>query len=286
MSQIDLSEQQVKAIIDLALAEDTGKGDVTSDILISPELNCGASLLVKAEGVLAGGEIARKVFLRVDPTLKVDLLLKDGVKISPGDIIGTVSGRVISILKAERVVLNFIQRLSGIASQTAQFVTKVEGYKAKIVDTRKTTPGLRTLEKYAVRMGGGQNHRMHLGDAILIKDNHIAVLRREGMTLQEIVMKAKNAAPAGIVVEVEVTTPQEAEEAARAGATMIMFDNMAPDEMRRAINLLPEGVRTEASGGINLENVRAAAMTGVDIISIGALTHSVKALDISLELEF
>jgi len=180
MSQIDLSEQQVKAIIDLALAEDTGKGDVTSDILISPELNCGASLLVKAEGVLAGGEIARKVFLRVDPTLKVDLLLKDGVKISPGDIIGTVSGRVISILKAERVVLNFIQRLSGIASQTAQFVTKVEGYKAKIVDTRKTTPGSGLWKNMPVRMGGGQNHRMHLGDAILIKDNHIAVLRREG----------------------------------------------------------------------------------------------------------
>ena len=279
------TSREVRAIIDLALAEDTGQGDITSQILIPAELNGKASLLVKAGGVLAGGELARDIFLTVDPSLKIDLFIKDGTKIKPGDVIGAVSGKVTSILKAERVVLNFIQHLSGIASQTAEYVAKVQGCKAKIVDTRKTTPGLRALEKYAVKMGGGQNHRMHMGDAVLIKDNHLAALRRQGMSLQEVVRKAKKEAPNGMTVEVEVTTPEEAKEAAEAGATMVMFDNMSPKEMCRALKLLPKGVRTEASGGITLETVRAAAETGVDIISIGALTHSVKALDISLEYE-
>lgn len=279
------TNEQIKAIIALALAEDTGQGDITSRILIPETLIGKATLLVKADGVLAGGELARDIFHTVDPSLKVELLIKDGVRIKPGDVIGKVSGKVTSILKAERVVLNFIQHLSGVASQTAQYMARVQGCKAKIVDTRKTLPGMRLLEKYAVKMGGGENHRMHMGDAILIKDNHLAALRKQGMTLQDVVRKAKKKAPQGMVVEVEVTTPEEAKEAADAGATMIMFDNMSPKEMRRAVSLLPEGVRTEASGGITLETVRAAAESGVDIISIGALTHSVKALDISLEYE-
>ncbi|MDO8687628.1 MAG: carboxylating nicotinate-nucleotide diphosphorylase [Dehalococcoidales bacterium] len=272
-------------IIDLALSEDISQGDVTSEILIPPQLQGKAFMLVKARGVLAGNDIAREVFLKVDPSLKVELLIKDGTAIKPGDIVATISGRVSSILKAERVALNFLQRLSGIASQTAQYVVKTRDYHARIVDTRKTTPGLRALEKYAVRMGGGQNHRMHMGDAVLIKDNHIAALRKMGMSLKDIVGKAKEKAPKDMTVEVEVTTPEEAREAAQAGATMIMFDNMSPDEMRRALSLLPKGVKTEASGGITLDNVAAVAMTGVDIISIGALTHSTKSLDISLELE-
>jgi len=285
VNKLQLSEEQFNSIIDLALAEDVSHGDVTSEALISPELQGKASLLVKAEGILAGGEVARGVFLRVDPTLKVELLIKDGTKVKPGDIIATISGRVISILKAERVALNFLQRLSGIASQTAQYVAKTHGSTAKITDTRKTTPGLRLLEKYAVRMGGGQNHRFHLGDAILIKDTHLAALRTLGMSLKDIVAKAKQNAPQGLTVEVEVTTAQEALEAAEAGADIIMLDNMNSDEMSRVVSLLPNQVKTEASGGITLENVQAAAMTGVDIISIGALTHSPKALDISLELE-
>ncbi|MBI4181021.1 MAG: carboxylating nicotinate-nucleotide diphosphorylase [Chloroflexi bacterium] len=272
-------------IIDIALAEDISHGDITSSILIPPELQGKASILVKAKGVLAGNEVARDVFLKVDPSLEVELFIKDGAKVKPGDVVATVTGRVISILKAERVALNFLQRLSGIASQTAQFVARKGDSPVKIVDTRKTTPGLRELEKYAVRMGGGQNHRFHLGDAILIKDNHIAVLRKMGINLAEVVRKAKEKAPRGMTVEVEVTTPEEALEAAEAGATMIMFDNMSPDLMRQALNLLPRGVKTEASGGITLDNIAAVAKTGVDIISIGALTHSPKALDISLELE-
>jgi nicotinate-nucleotide pyrophosphorylase (carboxylating) len=285
VSKAGLSEEQVNTIIDLALAEDLSRGDVTSEALIPHELQGKASMLVKARGILAGGEVAKQVFLRVDPSLEVELLIKDGAKVKPGDIIGTVAGRVISILNAERTALNFLQRLSGIASQSAQYVAKTRGCKAKIVDTRKTTPGLRSLEKYAVRMGGGQNHRLHLADAVLIKDNHLAALRSRGMSLTDIIVKAKKNAPKGLTVEVEVTTAQEAQEAAKAGADIIMLDNMPPDEMRRIVSLLPRGVRTEASGGITLKNVREVAMTGVDIISIGALTHSSKALDISLELE-
>jgi len=285
MNKLQLSEEQLNNIIDLALAEDISHGDVTSEALIPSELQGKASILVKAQGVLAGSEVAKGVFLRVDPSLKVEVLIKDGAKINPGDIIATIEGRVISILKAERVALNFLQRLSGIASETAQYVAKTRGFTANITDTRKTTPGLRLLEKYAVRMGGGQNHRFHLGDGILIKDNHLAALRALGMSLKDIIAKAKENAPQGLKVEVEVNTAQEALDAAEAGADRIMLDNMNPDEMQRVVSLMPSHVKTEASGGITLENVRAAAMTGVDIISIGALTHSPKALDISLELE-
>jgi len=278
-------EEQIDHIIDLALAEDISHGDVTSEALIPPELEGKASILVKAEGVLAGGEVAKKVFLKVDPSLKVVVLIKDGTKIKSGDIAATIVGRVVSILKAERVALNFLSRFSGIASQTAQYIAKTQGLNVRITDTRKTTPGLRLLEKYAVRMGGGQNHRFHLGDGILIKDNHLVALRSLGMSLKDIVAKAKQNAPQGLKVEVEVNTIQEALDAVEAGADIIMLDNMSPDEMRHAASLIPSQVKIEASGGITLANVQTAAETGVNLISIGALTHSSKVLDMSLELE-
>lgn len=282
---MNLPEEQVDQIIDLALAEDLGHGDVTSEALIPSELEGTASLLVKAEGILAGGEVAKRVFHKVDPSLRVEAHIEDGARVHPGDIIATISGKVISILKAERVALNFLQRLSGTASLTAQYVAKIRGLGATIVDTRKTTPGLRLLEKYAVRTGGGQNHRFHLGDGVLIKDNHLVALRARGMSLKDIVAKAKKNAPRGLKVEVEVNTIQEALEAVEGGADIIMLDNMRPEEMRQVVNLIPSHIKTEASGGITLENVHLAAMTGVNIISIGALTHSPKALDISLELK-
>jgi len=285
INKLQLSNEQIDSIIDLALAEDISHGDITSEGLIPPELQGKASILAKAEGIIAGGEVARRVFLRVDPSLKVELLIKDGARVKPGDIVATIFGNVISILKAERVALNFLQRLSGIASLTAQFIAKTKGLKVKITDTRKTIPGLRLLEKYAVRIGGGQNHRFHLGDGILIKDNHLAALRALGMNIKDIVAKAKQNAPKGVKVEVEASTIQEALDAAEAGADIIMLDNMSPDEMRRVVSLVPSEVKIEASGGITLDNVRAVAMTGVDFISVGALTHSTKALDISLELE-
>ena len=285
MKETSLSEEQLNKIADLALAEDAGHGDITSEALIPPGLSGQASVLIKEKGILAGGEVATRVFLRTDPSLTVQRLVEDGTEVESGEKVAAVSGSVISILRAERVVLNFLQRLSGIASMTAQYVARASGCRAVIFDTRKTTPGLRMLEKYAVRMGGGRNHRFHLGDGILIKDNHLAVLYHLGMSLRDIVARAKQNAPPGIKVEVEVTTIQEALDAVAAGADIIMLDNMSPEEMGQAVGMVKGRVEIEASGGITLDNVRQVAMTGVDIISIGALTHSVRALDISLEIE-
>ncbi|MFH1015737.1 MAG: carboxylating nicotinate-nucleotide diphosphorylase [Chloroflexota bacterium] len=278
-------EEQIDKIIELALAEDLGQGDVTSEILIPPDLVGKAYILVKEEGVIAGLKVAEKVFRHVDPTLKVEILIKDGAKVKAGDITANVSGAVISILEAERTAINFVQKLSGVATATSKYVAQVQGLKTNIIDTRKTTPGMRLLEKYAVRMGGGKNHRLHLGDGILIKDNHLVALRAMGLSLKEIVAKAKKNAPKGIRVEVEATSLQEALDAAGAGADMILLDNMPPEEMKRVVSMLPSHVKTEASGGITLESVRAAALSGVDVISVGALTHSTKALNVSLELE-
>jgi nicotinate-nucleotide pyrophosphorylase (carboxylating) len=285
LSTGQLTNKQYDAIIDLALDEDTGYGDITSEALIPPDLTGKASLLVKETGVLAGIEVAGRVFQRVDPSLEIDILIKDGTAIKSGDIVATVLGSVISILKAERVALNFLQRLSGIASLTAQYVAETKGLNAKIVDTRKTTPGMRMLEKYAVRMGGGYNHRLHLGEAVLIKDNHIAALRAMGMKLKDIIAKARENVAGDTIIEVEATRTSEAREAWKAGADIIMLDNMGVREMRKVVDMVAGQSKLEASGGITLENVHQVAMTGVDIISIGALTHSFKALDISLEME-
>ncbi|OGN99494.1 MAG: nicotinate-nucleotide diphosphorylase (carboxylating) [Chloroflexi bacterium RBG_13_52_12] len=285
MSKGNLTENEIDAVIGIALEEDTGYGDVTSEALIPPDLSGKVSVLVKEKGILAGIEVVARVFRRVDPLLKIDILIKDGTAIKPGDIAATIAGNVISLLKAERTALNFLQRLCGIASLTAQYVEEVEGFSTKIVDTRKTTPGLRLLEKYAVRMGGGQNHRLHLGDAVLIKDNHIAALRAMGLSLKEIIAKARENAPAGITIETEVTSAREAADALKAGADIIMLDNMSVNEMKQVVNMAAGKAKLEASGNITLANVRQVAMTGVDIISIGALTHSYKALDISLEME-
>jgi nicotinate-nucleotide pyrophosphorylase (carboxylating) len=283
--KLQLSEEQIAGIIDRALAEDISHGDVTSEAVIPPDLHAKATVLVKAAGVLAGIEVARQVFHRVDPSLEVDVLVKDGSAVQPGDIVATVAGRATSILKAERVALNFLQHLSGIASETDRYVRETKGYDVRITETRKTTPGLRALEKYAVRLGGGQNHRFHLGDGVLIKDNHLVALRALGMRLAEIVARAKQNTPEGMKVEVEVNTVAEAKAAIEGGADIILLDNMSPDEMRRVAAIIPPHAKTEASGGITLANVGAVAAAGVDFISVGALTHSVKALDISLELE-
>ena len=282
MKEPDLGN--LAAIIDLALAEDLGAGDVTTETLIPPRLAGRADVITKASGVLAGGEVVRRVFSRVDPSLEIELLIQEGARVRPGDIVVAVSGRVASILKGERLALNFLSRLSGVASLTAQFVAATKGLPVRIADTRKTTPGLRELEKYAVRMGGGWNHRRHLGEAILIKDNHLVALRALGMSLRDIVTEARAKAPPGVTVEVEVTSAEEAAQAVEARADVIMLDNMGPGEMRRVRYLIPTTIKLEASGGINLANVREAALAGVDIISIGALTHSAAALDFSLEL--
>ena len=204
---------------------------------------------------------------------------------NPGDIIATINGNARSILKAERLALNFLQKLSGIATQTKQYVDIIKDLPVDILDTRKTTPGMRLLEKYAVSMGGGRNHRFNLSDGILIKDNHLVDIARTRHDPERNHYKAKSNAPKGIKVEVEVTNFKEVKEAVAAGADIIMFDNMATAQMRRAVKMVPANIYTEASGGITLKNVRAVAETGINFISIGALTHSSKALDISLEFQ-
>lgn len=275
----------VGELVDRALTEDWAWGDVTTQALIPSDAEGKASILAKSAGILAGVEVAQLVFARVDPSLSFKALLHDGDKLKRGAKIAAIAGKVSSILRGERVALNFMQRLSGIATETNRYVDAVQGTGARIVDTRKTTPGLRILEKYAVRAGGGHNHRGHLGDGILIKDNHLAALRARGMDLKAIIALARNNAPHTLKIEVEVTTVEEALEAVEAGADIVMLDNMSVDEMRRAVKSVGGRVLLEASGGITLDNVRRVAETGVDLISVGALTHSVKALDISLELE-
>jgi nicotinate-nucleotide pyrophosphorylase (carboxylating) len=275
---------QVKRLICQAIAEDFSQGDMTTEALIPETSQSKALVTAKARGIIAGTEVSKQVFLKVDPKLEVDILIKDGAEVKLGDVIARIEGRTASILKAERVALNFLQRLSGIASETARYVQAVKGLPVLITDTRKTSPGLRTLEKYAVRVGGGKNHRMHLADGILIKDNHIAVLRRRGLSIKEIVAKARHKASPELKIEVEVKTPEEAIQAAEAGADIVMLDNMNLKDMRQAVRLIKGRALIEASGGITLESVRDVAETGVDLISIGALTHSPKALDISLEL--
>ena len=285
-----LDKSQIAEIIDRALEEDLSKGDVTTEVLIPVHQQGVAFIIAKQEGILAGLDVAKQVLQRVDPGLRVDILLQDGARVKPGDRIARIEGKLSSILSAERVTLNFLQHLSGIATMTNQYVESVRGLPVQIMDTRKTTPGLRLLEKYAVRVGGGKNHRMSLGDAILIKDNHLAALRQGGLGIKEAITKAKQNLPRlqqakQPKIEVEVKTIAEALEAVEAGADIVMLDNMSLEEMREAVRAIRGRALVEASGGVTLDNVRAVAETGVDFISVGALTHSAKALDISLEVE-
>lgn len=268
------------AIIRLALKEDMPGGDVTSLSLIPGEARSQAVLLVKAAGIVAGLPVARRVFEMLDSDFVMKEMANDGDPVRPGQILARLAGRTRTLLAGERTALNFLQRLSGIATETNRYVEAIKGTKAKILDTRKTTPGLRMLEKYAVRMGGGENHRLGLSDLVLIKDNHLVFVKG----IKEAVMLARKNAPAGLKVEVEVKNIAELEEAIMAGADMIMLDNMDIDSIKKAVEFTAGRVPLEASGGVNIENVRSIAETGVNFISVGALTHSYKSLDISLEL--
>lgn len=280
-----LSPRLIEEAVDRALAEDLGLGDATTEAIVPPGLRARGSIVARKKGVLAGIEVMAAAFLRVDPGLQVDLLLADGAKLEPGSVAARVEGEAASILKAERTALNFLQRLSGIATLTSCYVEAVAGLPVRIVDTRKTTPGLRLLEKYAVVAGGGHNHRINLADGILIKDNHLAALAGEGLTLTEAVARAMQNAPHTLNVEVEVDSTEQAEEALAAGAHILLLDNMSVEDMRRVMDIARGRALIEASGGVTLERVRAIAETGVDLISVGALTHSAPALDIALDFE-
>lgn len=272
------TEELVTRIIDLALEED-GE-DITSSAIFQADETMRAVFKAKAEGVLAGLEVVQKVFFRVNPSIKCDFLRKDGDVLSPGNTIATVSGPAVGVLKGERVALNFLQRMSGIATKTAEYVSLTKGTKAKILDTRKTAPGQRILDKYAVKAGGGVNHRMGLWDMALIKDNHID---REG-SIEGAVKKVRDACP-GIAVEVEARSLNDVKKLLVIGVDRIMLDNFSLEDMTEAVAIVRGRIPLEASGGITLATVRETALTGVDYISVGDITHSVKALDISLIIE-
>jgi nicotinate-nucleotide pyrophosphorylase (carboxylating) len=268
-----------------ALEEDGAFRDVTTQTTVPPEQLGRGVFLSKDTGVLAGLPLAVAAFAALDASIALKPSLRDGATMEPGSIIASVEGPLAPILSAERIALNFMQRLSGVATATRALVEAVQGLPVRIVDTRKTTPGLRALERYAVRLSGGQNHRFNLADGVLIKDNHLAAGRSRGLTLNQIIAAARDGAPHTMRIEVEVTSFDEAREAVEAGADVILLDNMGPAEMARCVGMIGGRALTEASGGITLANVRAIAESGVDIISSGALTHSAPSLDISLEIE-
>ncbi len=281
--QLDLAA--VDLVVRAALREDMPWGDVTTDALVPPDAPGTGRLMAKARGVLAGMPVAERVFHAVDAGVAFRVLKPDGSRVKPGDCLGTVSGPTASLLKAERVALNFLQRMSGTATLTALYVEAVRGTRARILDTRKTTPGLRFLERYAVRVSGGHNHRFCLSDGVLVKDNHLESLKRRGVGLREALERAREAVPHMTRIEVEAQSLAQVREALDAGADVIMLDNMPVPQMAKAVRMVNGKVLLEASGGINLKTVRAVAETGVDLISAGALTHSAPALDISLDLE-
>ena len=275
---------QVRRLIEGALEEDGVSGDLTTGALVLDEEYGRAEAVARAPGVLAGTGVFAQVFTAVDPRLAVELLRPEGGRVVPGDTVAAVRGSLASILKAERVALNFLQRLSGIATETARYVAAVVGLPVKIVDTRKTVPGMRWLDKYAVRMGGGFNHRMSLSDGVLVKDNHLAVVKARGESFKAMVARIRQRTSHLVKIQVEVESLEEATEAAEAGADALLLDGMSPEQMEGVVRRYTGRILIEASGGITLENVRRVAETGVDLISVGALTHSPRALDISLDV--
>ncbi|MGQ9486960.1 MAG: carboxylating nicotinate-nucleotide diphosphorylase [Armatimonadota bacterium] len=277
---IPLNVQLVDEILRRALAEDVGTGDITTLLTVPEGIEAHGEFVATQAGVLAGIPIAERVFHHVDARIRLEPLVKEGQYFSANTLLAEVRGEARGILTAERVALNFLQRLSGIATLTARFVEAVKDLPVRICDTRKTTPGLRYLERYAVRVGGGYNHRFGLYDAVLIKDNHIAVCG--GIT--QAVGRARRALPHTMKIEVECATLQQVEEALEAGVDIILLDNMTPDQLHEAVRLAKGRAFIEASGGVRLDTVRQIAETGVDAISVGALTHSAPAIDIKLEI--
>jgi len=269
---------EIERIVRTALIEDIGLGDVTTEVTVAIDTVARAELVAKEDFTLAGLGVAAEVFRSLDPDVKFEMIFADGQSVRKGEVLAWLKGKASVLLQGERVALNLLQRMSGIASLTARYVAEVKGTGASIVDTRKTVPGLRALDKYSVRMGGGRNHRIGLFDGVLIKENHIAAAGGIGAAID----RAKQKLPHTLKIEIETRDLTEVEEALNAGADIIMLDNMSLEQMRQGVDLIAEKALVEASGGVNLESVRDIAETGVNIISVGALTHSVMAADISM----
>jgi nicotinate-nucleotide pyrophosphorylase (carboxylating) len=279
-----LTPENIRRVVVAALEEDSPWGDITSETLIPADAQAVANLVAREEGILSGAEVFEAAMVAADPTILVAFTIADGERFAAGDILAIVSGSARGVLRAERVGLNLIQRMSGIATLTDRYVKVVADTAARIVDTRKTTPGLRALERYAVRCGGGHNHRFSLSDAVLAKDNHLAIMTQGGLTLTGAILSARAQLPHTTHLEVEVDRIDQIEAVLAGGVDTIMLDNFTLDELRAGVALIAGRALIEASGGVNLDTVRAIAETGVDIISVGALTHSVRALDLGLDI--
>ncbi|PYY50232.1 carboxylating nicotinate-nucleotide diphosphorylase [Curtobacterium sp. MCBD17_023] len=275
----------LRRVIDTALEEDAPWGDVTSETLIPATATAAATLAAREPGVLAGGEVFIAVMHAVDPDLAVSVALRDGDVFAAGDVIASVTGSARSVLRAERVALNLVQRMSGIATLTAQYVAAVAGTGTRVVDTRKTTPGLRALERHAVRCGGGHNHRTSLSDAVLAKDNHLAVLLAGGTDIGDAIRAARRRLGHTVHLEVEVDRIDQIEPVVAAGVDTVMLDNFTVPMLEEGVALVAGRALVEASGGVSLDTVAAIAATGVDLVSVGALTHSARALDLGLDVD-
>jgi len=275
-----LKRETIREIVKRALAEDLGEGDITSIFTIPKNINALGIIVAKERGVLAGTMVAEQVFKVVDKNTKITFHKQDGERFITGNIIADIQGKAVSLLAAERVALNFLQRLCGIATLTRKYVLQVKGTGAKILDTRKTTPGLRILEKYAVRMGGGYNHRIGLYDQILIKDNHINL----GGGIKNVLNKVKNIDSGKIFIEIEVRNIRQLKQALSYDIERIMLDNMSIEDIKKAVEIVNNKCELEVSGNVGLDNVRRIAKTGVDYISVGALTHSYRSIDLSMRI--
>lgn len=274
----------MQRIINAALEEDLVYGDLTSTLLIPPTVSAHARIIAKDHMMVAGVIVARHVFQAVDPSISLTTHISDGTIVPPSTPILSIKGKAQSLLQAERVALNFLQRLSGISTVTRQFCEAVRDYPVKIVDTRKTTPGLRALEKWAVRLGGGHNHRFSLHDGILIKDNHLTILASRKINLSQACLQARQQAPHGLRICVEVESITEVKQALKGKADVLLLDNMTPEQVQQAIRIIQGKALVEVSGGVNLYNVGDMAKAGPDFISVGALTHSAPSLDLSMEV--
>ena len=279
------SAAEVERLVRMAMEEDAPWGDITSQTLIPATAHIAAELVAREPGILCGEDVFTTAMTWTDSGIATKFRVHDGERFAKGDVLATIEGLARAVLQAERVALNFVQRLSGIATMTASYVAETSGTKTRIVDTRKTTPGLRVLERYAVRCGGGVNHRFSLSDAVMAKDNHLAALKADGTTLADAIRNARAMLPHTTHFEVEVDSLEQIDEAVAAGVDTILLDNFLTEQLRAGVMQIAGRALVEASGGITLERIREVAKTGVDIISVGALTHSVRALDLGLDIE-
>jgi nicotinate-nucleotide pyrophosphorylase (carboxylating) len=280
-----LTAQIIDSVVRSALTEDAPWGDITSELLIPESATAQAHLVAREPGTFSGGAVFAAAMTSADPAIVVELLRADGEAFVTGDHLASVSGPARGVLQAERVALNLVQRMSGIATLTAQFVAEARGTRARIVDTRKTTPGLRALERHAVASGGGHNHRFSLSDAVMAKDNHLAILTADGTDLTTALIRARSALSHTTHLEVEVDRIDQIEPVLAAGVDTIMLDNFSIDELRQGVAIIAGRAIVEASGNVSLDTVKAIASTGVDVISAGALTHSVRSLDLGLDVD-